>query len=209
MADYTTLDAVKRDLDVGGATAGADNDTAIGDMISEASDLIDEYKGVEEGAYKAGDAGDETRYFNGSGLVRQRIDPAVSITSVAVEETDGTYTTWTEDTDYFNWPENHDTIDEPIRYLEVNQKSDGNKSVFTHGQRRVEVTATFGISSSTPAIIERACKIQVQRWIKRAQQGFADSSANPDLGRVLFTRELDPDVMTLLDKAFPRRKSGI
>lgn len=208
MADYTTAEEVKTDLEAGGATATAALDTFLVSAITEASRLIDRYKQVEDNAYNCAGA-DETRYFNGSGRVRQPVGYVASITSVAVEETDGTYTTWTEDTDYFNWPENHDTIAEPIRYLEVNQKSDGTKSVWTYGQRRVKVVGDFGIATSTPPEVNRACKIQVQRWAKRAQQGWADASTNTDLGQIQFRQSLDPDVKVILDKVFPRKGAGI
>ncbi len=207
MADYTTTTSVKVDLDVGGLSMGTSADVFLSNAITEASRLIDSYKRVEGDAYA--NNSEETRYYDGTGQIRQPIDYASVINAVAVEETDGTYTTWSEDTDFFFFPENHDTIGEPIRWLIVNQKSDGNKSVWTHGQRRVKVVGKFGISTSAPAEVARACKIQVQRWFKRAQQGWADSSASPELGQVLFTRELDPDVKTILDSAFPHRTRGI
>lgn len=208
MSDYTTAEEVKTDLEVGGITVGATLDTFLANAITEASRLIDRYKQVEENAYACAGA-DETRYFDGSGRPRQPIGYVASITSVAVEETDGTYTTWTEDTDYFNWPENWDTIGEPIRYLEVNNKSSGSKSVFTYGKRRVKIVGNFGISTTAPAEINRACKIQVQRWFKRAQQGWADSSTNTDLAQIQFRQSLDPDVKVILDKVFPKKGAGI
>lgn len=208
-SDYTTLAAVKRDIDAGGGGITSAHDTLLTDAITEASRQIDRHKRVEDGAYAADDTGDETRYFNGTGTIRQPIDPATSITSVAVEETDGTYTTWTEDTDYFNWPENHDTTGEPIRALVVNRKSDGSKSVWTHGQRRVKVVATFGWYASVPGNVERACKIMVVRWYKRAQGGWDDTTANIDLGEVRFTLEVDPEVRRLLKDALPHIGAGI
>lgn len=209
--DYTTVADIKVDLKTPtGATYPSDNDTALGNMISEASRLIDRYKRLEDGSYKTGDhASDETRYYFGSGSRRQVIDPATSITTVSVEETDGTYTAWAANTDFFYWPYNYSTLGEPIRALEVNTKSGTTKSVFTFGPQRVKVVGKFGISSSVPADIARACKIQVQRWLKRAQQGWADSGANRELGALTYVRELDPDVKLLLDNAFPHRTSGV
>lgn len=208
MADYTTTTSVKVDLDVSGLSMSTSADTFLSNAITEASRLIDRYKQVEDDAY-ANNASDETRYYPGTGRLRQPIDYAAVITAVAVEETDGTYTTWSEDTDFFLFPENHDTIGEPVRYLVVNRKSDGNKNVWTHGQRRVKVVGKFGISTSAPAEIQRACKIQVQRWYKRAQQGWADASSNTDLGQIEFRQSLDPDVKVILDRAFPKRGAGI
>lgn len=208
--DYTTLQKVKNDLEAASGTYTSSNDVAITSMISEASRLIDRYKRVEDGSYKTADHGsDETRYYFGSGRLRQEIDPATSITTVSVEETDGTYTTWTASTDFFYWPYNYSTLGEPIRALEVNTKSGTTKSVWTFGPQRIKVIGKFGISSAIPTDIERACKIQVQRWLKRAQQGWADAGANRELGSLTYVKQLDPDVKVVLDNAFPHIGSGV
>jgi hypothetical protein len=128
--------------------AGASDDAAIGtyddeilwDMCEEASRLIDNYKRVEPGAYLASSS-TSSRYFAGSGDAWQDIDPATSVTVVEVEESDGTYTAWTIDTDCYRWPYNYDAIDEPIVALQVVRKSGSSKSVFNVGPRRVRGTA--------------------------------------------------------------------
>jgi hypothetical protein len=113
---YATALDVRQEL-----VAGASNDAAMGefdddviwDMCEEASRLIDDYKRVEHGAYLAGTS-TSARLFSGSGRDRQRIEPFVSVSVVEVEETDGTYTEWTADTDYYTWPWDASSKDEPI-----------------------------------------------------------------------------------------------
>ena len=209
-----TIDAYATALDVraelasgsGSATIGQEHEDTLWEMLVEASRLIDQYKGVEPGAYMA--SGSETRYFAGSGLQRQFIECAVSISAVAVEETDGTYTSWVDNTDYYAWPYNASAIGEPIRALEVVAKSGTTKSVFTRGQRRVRVAGVFGIASSPPSPIARACKIQAARWFKRAQQSWQDAGVSADSGQMQYVKKLDPDVETLLNTAFPHVGAG-
>jgi hypothetical protein len=208
---YATALDVRQEL-----VAGASNDAAMGefdddviwDMCEEASRLIDDYKRVEHGAYLAGTS-TSARYFSGSGRNRQRIDPFVSVSSVEVEETDGTYTTWTADTDYYTWPWDASSKDEPIIALYVSRKSGSSKSVFTNGPQRVRVTGVPGVSASVPPAVRRAARIQVARWYKRAQQGWQDSSANIELGQLTFVQELDPDIRMVLRGAFPTGGAGI
>lgn len=210
-----TIDAYATALDVrkelaagsGNASIGQEHEDTIWDMLVEASRLIDNYKQVEPGAYDADDS--ETRYYFGSGTDRQVIDYAVSVTSVAVEETDGTYTTWTANTDYYTWPYNASAIGEPIRRLEVVDKTGTTKSVFTHGTKRVKVVGVFGISSSPPDPIARACKIQAARWFKRAQQSWQDASMGAETLQTLYMKELDPEIKIILKSAFPHIGAGI
>jgi hypothetical protein len=208
--EYINVDDVTAELGIGSGTQFTpDHDALLTGMIEQASRFIDRYKGVEDGSYKTGDySADETRYYFGSGIERQDIDYTTTLTTVKVEETDGTYTTWTADTDFFAWPYNASQINEPIRRLDVNDKSGTTKSVWTFGPKRVEITGKFGVSSTVPDEVARACIIQVSRWFKRATQGWADSGANPDLGRLTFVKGLDPDVKTLLKKTFPRVGRG-
>lgn len=209
--DYTVKELVKAELEIGSSGSfRVDHDTLIDGMISQASRLIDKFKGVEDGSYKTADhASDEVRYYFGSGKIRQKVDYFTDLTSVEVEETDGTYTAWVENTDFFKWPYDADQRSLPFWQLEVNQKSGTTKSVWTHGQRRVKVTGKFGVSSAIPDDIERACIIQTSRWYKRASQGWTDASANADLGQLTYVGQLDPDVKTLLKATFPHMRSGI
>jgi hypothetical protein len=202
---YTDAEPIKVELELGsGATFTDELDGHLTESIEEASRMIDDYKRVEAGSYKTSDyAADEVRYYFGSGRSTQDFDFATSITELAVEETDGTYTAWTEDTDYYLWPPNALQIGEAYRAATVSNRAGTTKSVFDYGYNRVRVTGKFGISVEVPAQIERACKVQVQRWYHRALQGWQDTGGNQDLGLVRYTKELDPEVKGILKAAFP------
>ena len=202
-----TMDAYCTALDVRKELASGSGEVAIGqehedilwNMCVEASRMIDRFKGVDEGGYMV--TVSAVRYFSSAGGLRQRIDCAVSISEVAVEEIDGSYTVWAA-TDYFTWPYQGD---EPIMRLDVNTKSDGTKSIWTCGPKRVKVTGVWGISVTVPSVIARACKIQAARWFKRAQQGWADTGGLAEMGELRYTKDMDPEVKTMLRLAFPRR----
>lgn len=55
-----------------------------------------------------------------------------------------------------------------------------------------------------PQVAEAAC-IQVVRWFKRGSQGFADASSGGPFGSLLYTKQLDPDIIELLINSGLRR----
>lgn len=205
MADttYASKDAVYSDLEVAsGLTLPATAGPQVERALVAATRLIDNWKRVQPLAYIASS---DTRYYFGSGNTVQQIDYCTGVTTVSVEETDGTYTEWTLGTDFYLWPYNAPALGEPYRALEVTGKSGSTKSVWIYGPQRVQVVGTFGISDKAPADIERACIIQVARWFSRAAQGWQDSGGQAEFGQVQYTQALDPDVRTLLRAAFPHR----
>lgn len=204
---YTDEDAVKSELELGGASDFPEAlDPLLLRMIGQASRFIDGFKSLEPGAFKSADvSADETRYYFGSGLPKQFIDYLTDLTTVSVEETDGTYTPWTIDVDFYTLPYNAALIGEPIRRLDVTGKTGTTKSVWAYGPRRIEIVGKFGVSVNPPADIIRAALIQTQRWYQRALQGWNDTGASPELGTLTFTKELDPDVKNILKNTFPHK----
>ena len=155
---YCTALDVRKELAAGSGASDISEkwEDVLWDMAVEASRLIDTYKGLEENAYLA--SGSATRYVNGNDRVRLWLPwPAVSISEVAVEESDGTYTTWTQSTDYYRWPYQDDSglTNNPILRLDVNDKSDGNKSVWIRGPRRVKIT---GVLANGPCAAIRTAR---------------------------------------------------
>lgn len=202
---YTTLEAVKDDLSTGQNTPFTDDwDDMLTNVIHQASRTIDRLKRLESGAYKTEDqSADSIRYYFGSGTRWQSIDYLVSLTELAVEETDGTYTAWTEDTDFFSWPYNAADIDEPVRRFEVNVKSGTTKSYFTYGPKRIRVTGKFGISAMVPEEVERVALALTVRWWKRVGNAWADAGGGRDLGELRFVKEMDPEMKRVLMHTFP------
>ena len=203
MSQYCEAYDIRNELAIG---SGADVtsgqwDRALDAMAEECSRLIDAYCNVEDNAFLA--SGSATRYVDGDGSTQLWLPwPAVSISAVAVEETDGTYTTWTQATDYYRWPYQDDsglTLN-PILRLDVNRKSDGDKSRWTAGQRRVRIAGVWGVSSTVPDLVRRACIIQCANWYKMAMQGWSDTGGSPEFGQLEYPHKLDKSVVELVKR---------
>lgn len=208
---YCTSVDVRRELTASrtdDAAASPANDQIIWDIIAAVSRFIDLDKRIEERGYIA-DASTSARYYDGSGTDRQTIDYCTSVDAVEVEETDGTFTTWTENTDYYVQPYNAAAIGEPYRWLDVVHKSGTTKSMFTHGQRRVRVAAYWGLASSTPPLIKQAAIALSVRVYKAATQAYQDLGAAGEFGQLILAQAQHPQIKMLLDAAFPHVKSGL
>jgi len=200
MADYVTVAEVKADMPDSDIGSLSDYDTVINEMITAASRLIDREVGGWTDYFDAGTT-DTTRYYDGSGEQEQWVDPMVELTSVSVSEGGGRcstcYTDWTLDTDYYVWPYNYSGIGKPIEKLIVDNDS-GSKGNFYSVRKGVKVTGRFGYSDSPPDDIVQAVKITVMRWFMRSKQAYQDTSASAQLGQLMYTKSLDPDVIELL-----------
>lgn len=182
-----------------GLSSTTDYDDQISFDIGVASRLIDRLVGKEPGFfYPTTDS--VTRYYDGNGEQEIDIDSWVSISSVSVSE-DGNYsssdyTAWTLNTDYYTWPYNSTSLSEPIQRLIIDHNS--SKYNFTRFKKAIQVTGVAGYSASTPSPIQKACIVQVFRWYMRGKQAFADAGANIELGRMVYVKQLDPDIKELL-----------
>jgi hypothetical protein len=200
MADYVKLQELKADLpDLDSGTLD-DYDNVLAGMITAASRLIDKQVGGWDNYFYPSTSA-TIRYYDGSGEEEQNVDPMVSLSSVSVAESGGRgasdYTAWTLDTDYYVWPYNTTDTNDPIQMLIVDNDS-GSKGVFYKGKKAVKVTGIFGYSETPPDDIKHACKITAMRWFMRSKQSYQDTSANAQLGQLLYTKSLDPDVKELL-----------
>jgi len=167
------------------------------------------------------------REYPGSGLQYQRIDSCVEIsaTGVAVKDsvTDTTYTTWAS-TDWIPYSGSHTFPNfNDLPYTGIMIEPAGDYATFTSGcygskayyfrpyeddlaPRRqggrmtptVQVTARWGYSDTVPPDILEANIMQVVRWYKILQGGMTDSIGSPDLGTLLYTKSLHPDVARIL-----------
>ena len=198
---YLTVTEIKSDMPDSPVfdTTDTSYDQVLSGMISSASRLIDKEVGGWPGYFYPSTA-DETRYYDGNGEKELYIDPIVSLTSVSVSE-DGyhestSYTDWTKDTDFYVWPYNYVKTAQPIKSLIIEEN--GDKSTWTRYNKAVKITGVFGHSATPPADIVQACKIQTVRWFMRAKQGYQDAGASAAMGEMIFIKELDPDVKTLL-----------
>jgi hypothetical protein len=201
MADYCTLAEVKADMPESGLSSSTDYDTALTQMVTDASRLIDSLVGRWDNFFYSSTAG-ETRYYDGNADVEMRVDEMVSITSVAVSEQGGVessdYTSWSS-SDYYSWPYNATVNAEPIRKLCVDVWN-GSKTYWNPYRKSVKVVGMFGWSATPPAVIARAARIQAMRWFMRAKQGYQDAGAIVELGQMMYVKELDPDVQKILHR---------
>ena len=180
------------------------DDTTLQQLLDAASTAIDRYCKRPDGFKALATA--TARYYVGSGLAYQMIDECTTISAVAVKDSidDTTYTTWaTTDYDYAAGSrESPDFNRTPYTVLFC--KPDGDYSTFTSGTmgrvkaRTVSVTAKWGYASTCPDEIETATLMQAARWWKRLQGAMADSLASPDMGQLMYLKQLDPDVQQIL-----------
>ncbi len=204
--DYTKINTIKTDSDF---SLDVDDPTLSG-MITAASRAIDRYCGREAGFFVADDVA-SVRYYGGSGKPHQYIDTCVEITEVAVKGNalEDTYTTWTDEDDYWTFsgdPEFPDFNSLPYTGLLV--APTGRYAKFTSGQwegrrgqtssRTVKVTARWGYADVVPADIERACIMLVTRWFNRQRGGMTDTLVSANLGRLVYTQKIDPDISLIL-----------
>ena len=194
---YCTVSEIKEIVEV----TGSDYDSVLSALIDRAESFIDRFCNRPDGF--VADTTASARVFEGSGSHVQWIDECVEVTKVEVKDsyTDTDYDTW-ETADYWpatGDPEQPDYNNTPYTFLVVNLDSDGSESIFPAGQRVVRVTARWGFAESVPDAIKQACITQVARWWKRGQSGFADQAGNPEFGELSYTKELDPDIKSILD----------
>jgi len=198
---YCTALDVRRELAGGSGQAalGTEHDAALWEIIVEVSRLIDEYKQVPEGAYLA--TASEARYLDGDGTRWLWLRwPAVSVSKVEVEETDGVWTEYSSD-DWWSWPYSGPG---PIRRLDISDRTSGSESAWMAGPKRVRVTGVWGVSATVPELVRRACKTQAARWWKRAMQGWSDEGGSVEFGVLSYEAVLDKDVRSLLGLVRPR-----
>jgi hypothetical protein len=203
MADYITLADVKSHMPESGLSDVSDYDLVLSGLITSVSRLIDREVGGEPNFFES-PAATSVRYYDGSGLDEQEIEPAISIAELAVSEygylSSSDFTVW-DDSDYLTHPYNA----LPVRSLLVDRLN-GHKLRFPNYRRAVRVTGRFGYSETPPADIKQAAIIQVIRWFMRSKQGYAATGASPEIGGMTInvnnrpgsSPRLDPDVAAIL-----------
>jgi hypothetical protein len=208
MADYCSAAEVKAQPDI----TGTDSDTIINAFIGAASRTIDGFCNRPDGFVAPAVAA--ARYFVGNGKPYLFIDEFATASGLAVAVKDSPsddeddYVTWTvgvmgttTEADVFpatGDPKFPDYNHTPYTMLLCG--ANGDYSVFTagHGLPTVKVTARWGYAVQVPAQIKQATIIQVSRWLKRGQSGWADSIGNGETGTLDFRKALDPDVQLIL-----------
>ncbi|MDD5517858.1 MAG: hypothetical protein PHV98_00720 [Candidatus Omnitrophica bacterium] len=221
MTAYGTVTELKARTQI--ESTDASRDTVLGAMLDAAKVLIDQLLNHKDGFIALTVA--VARYFPGSGKTYQWIDECVEISSVAVKDSasDTAFTAWTTPTDNFSgdgdWIAFAGTPQYPsynvLPYTGLMIDPNGSYSLFnsglftTRGGFRpenesvrnvpmVKVTAKYGYSVTAPALIKEANLAQASRWYKKAQSAWADTLASAEMGTMMYTKKLDPDIETML-----------
>lgn len=189
--DYATNTEIKAAMPDGNWSI--DYDALFTTLATRASRLFDQVAGKKPGSFYV--STDVTRYFDGNGEILLPIsDLAAAPTSLAVAETGSitVYTTWAS-TDYILLPYNAPDNGKPYTELLIDGMN-GSKAVWYPFPKSVKIVGKFGYSVAIPDLVKQAVIMQASKWFKRGQQGFQDTGAITELGRLLYTKRLDPEV---------------
>jgi hypothetical protein len=151
------------------------------------------------------------RTFSGSGGTVQVVDEFVAATtanvSVAVKDSSlsTSYTAWASD-DFIlaTGDQLHPDFNRSPRTLLLIDPN-GDYAAWTAGQPTVQVTAKWGYAATVPASVKLACIMQSVRWYRRLSGSMADTTGSAELGTVMYTKGLDPEVAWLLNVPGIRR----
>jgi hypothetical protein len=145
------------------------------------------------------------RTYPGSNRGWLRIDECVSVDTVQVKPSSiSAYEEW-DDSDYLTcagderFPDYNPLVKgKPITALRIDPN--GDYSVFHRDGTypTVEVTAKWGYATLVPPTVKTACIMQAVRWYKRLQSGMSDTLAGAEMGILMYTQALDPDIKRLL-----------
>lgn len=175
-------------------TSGLTYDALLGDLIASASRLIDDELHWPVCHFAAQDlTPGQTCYFDTEGGLEMWIPRCTKINSLKLDTNgDGTYNqTWTQGTHFVVWPYDKTYFDKII-------VKEGASVSLPVGQRRMEIQGEWGGFATPPQRVKEATAITVARSFKRGMQAYQDTGALPELGELVYTMALDPDVKRML-----------
>lgn len=169
-----------------------DYDQLLTASIERASRAVDREVGRWDGYFYPSTA-DETRYFRGNDESELRIDEAVSITSIGLDES-GDYTyTLLGSTDWYAHPYNR----LPIKSVCMDENI-GSYSYFYDAPKSVQIIGVFGYAATPPADVRMATAMLAVRYFKRGLQSFRDMGAAVETGQMQFGDVMDLEVKRIL-----------
>jgi hypothetical protein len=206
-----------------------DLDDEINELLESATIAIDNLCNRPNGF--VADVAASARLYTGNGKPYLLIDECVEISTVAVKDSasDDDYDTWASD-DWIAFSGDHrfpDFNSLPYDSVMVDPTGDESGSVFTSGKwttrggfrpltdthrgvPTVQITAKWGYATTVPYTIKIACIMQASRWYKRLQSGMSDTLASGELGQMMYTKVIDPDIaMLLIEGRYVKPATGI
>jgi len=207
MAVYGTTDQLRIRIQQL-STPTADQLALMEEVLEGASRAIDRICRRSESGFTSGVAA--VQVFSAGGKAYLRIPECVEIWEVAVKASRAatTYTVWTAPTAALagdgDWIPCTGDPDAPtfnqIPYTLVIIDPNGDYTYFPDGAGApmVKVTAEWGSTETVPADIREACLMQAARWLKQFQGSMSTDLGSPDLGRIMYRRNLDSAVKQIL-----------
>lgn len=202
-------------------------DAVLTALLSAAENTINDFCNRPDGF--VADAVATARVYAGMGDAYLFIDECTSISGVAVKDSpdDTTYTAWAA-TDWlaFSGDPHHPNFNRlPITGIMTAGGGDyatflsGHYSglpsfppleTYTRAVPTVQVTAKWGYAVTVPPEIKQACIMQAARWYKAEQSAMTDTLANPEMGELIYRRELDPHIaMILVNGRYVKSSAGV
>lgn len=178
---YITIDGLKNRLGI----VGNDVDNILGEIVSAVSAQIDEHCGRRFWVTPS-----TTKYYTPDAPDWLPIDDLISVTSLASDNGNRTYTVWGV-TDYELEPIN--AQDEPYTTVYV---SPAGRYVFPMWRRGVQITGVWGWPA-VPAPVVDACYLLAERIYQRRNSPMGVAGPN-EFGQMTALAPLDPDVRMLL-----------
>ncbi len=197
MSLYGDTDELKRALSLSVTDTSMDDD--LDRALFAASGGIDEALGRTFGK---GDDGEERLFEAGDAWVSSMlaIDDLVDLESLTVDATgEGTFETWTLDTDFRLGPLNAPAKGRPwtsVRSLAL--------SFPAHPNAIVKVTGTFGWPSVPAQIVQATMLLGAQLFQRTRSAPFGVVTAGVDVGAVAYIARNDPHISALI-QPFSRR----
>lgn len=145
------------------------------------------------------------RLYPGNNSNFIRIDEFVEIEGLRVKPSaTSAYETWTS-SDYMactgdqRFPD-YNPLVKGRPYTALRTDPNGDYSIFYRDTEypMVEATCKWGFSVLVPPDIKAACIMQAVRWYKRLQSGMSDTLASVDVGILMYTKAIDPDLVRIL-----------
>lgn len=202
MSSYADLADVKATISIAGADTFVDND--LERAISAASGGLDDELGRSFG--QSEDANDVRLYSPGISAVTGElaIEDLIELTSLRVDPNgDGTWETWTLDTDFRLEPLNAAVKGRPWELV----RALPGKRWPRNQLGLVEVTGKFGWVDVPAQIVEATGLIAEQILIRKRQAPLGVITSGTDVGAVAYIARNDPQVAGLIQRFYRRGRA--
>jgi hypothetical protein len=192
---YASLAEFKADMNK--TTTG--DDAVLVRLLDAATRNIDRYCNRPDGFVAVTTA--TARTYPGNNKSWLRIDECISVSGVRMKSSATSSYETLAATDYMTATGDErfpDYNGSPITAIRTDPNGDYTIWYRDGTYPTIEITARWGYASTAPHDIKTACIMQATRWYKRLQSAMTDSTATAEVGMLMYTQSLDPDIKRLL-----------